>query len=87
MDKCEFCKIMYEQLQHGGPLVDHLSQKRKDCIFKYYEVKDAVAYCRGFQLCDNHVRTIKWDNKYRLKKGVDIPNTLELIRKPQESDN
>ena len=85
-DKCELCKLMYKQLQTGGALVNHLSQERKDALIKYYEIKDAVAYCRGLPLCENHVRTIKWDNKYRLKKGLDIPQTLELARKPHESD-
>jgi len=96
-EKCEFCKIYWEQLLNGGNLVDHLSPKRKEAIIKYFNIDiddrdkeapyaDVVGYCRGLGLCNKHLATIKRDNKYRLSKGVNIPTNLELLRKPQDSD-
>lgn len=96
-EKCEFCKIYWEQLLNGGNLVNHLSEKRRQAIIKYFNIDipdrdetkpyaNVVGYCRGFGLCEKHLATIKRDNKYRLSKQVEIPTNLELLRKPQDSD-
>jgi hypothetical protein len=97
MVDCEFCKILIKDLREGTGHFENLNSEVRKHILdsmnlesKYrgtdeFETKgpvmEANSYCRGFPLCDKHIRTIKIDNKLRAKKGLDIPANLEIMGK------
>lgn len=85
MVKCEFCKIIRKKLDKDLPICDlelNYYKNYKD----NFEVREATAICRGFNLCKVHNKTIKKDNKIRLGMGEEIPNTLNTIKKLVRSD-
>ncbi len=78
---CEFCQIIKKRLDSNLPIAEELIGYK--AIFK---VREAHAIGRGFNLCDVHIKTIKKDNKIRIAKGQDIPNSLDVIKKMLRSD-
>ena len=85
MVKCEFCKIIRKKLDKNLPFCD-LELSYYNNYKDNFEVREATAICRGFNLCKIHTKTIKKDNKLRLSRGEEIPYTLDTIKKLVRSD-
>jgi len=79
MEKCKFCEeVIKKRLQNREPPFDILSDEAYEIQKKNFKVRDAECYCRGYPVCRIHFDTLKKDNKYRNKKGIDIPQSLEI---------
>jgi hypothetical protein len=79
MEKCKFCELLLGMLERKEEPFNTMTPEQREAN-KCNLFKPVVGYVRGFPLCANHVNTIKRDNKYRISKGIDVPDTLETLR-------
>ena len=86
MNKCAFCEKLKKMILNKDSPFDKKSEEalkmNLECVERELkkDITKTDGYCRGHHLCCNHIGTIKRDNKYRIKKGIDIPTTLEVLR-------
>ena len=80
---CDFCEKISKMLENNIESFNGLKIINYKDIFT---IREGIAICRGHNLCKIHTRTIKKDNKIRISKGEDIPNSLDVVKKIFRSD-
>ena len=93
--KCAFCEMIFESsLNNSGPYEkikglpkfifeeDILSKGKENAIKEAREqyVENAEGFIRCLPVCRKHFKILKKDNDLRIKKGMDIPKNLDLIK-------
>lgn len=93
--KCEFCKQIFDDvLENKGicNMIENVPMLVFDEDIKQFGRERAIDYSRDeFQsyacgiarcknMCKKHFKIITRDNDERYKRGLDIPNSLELLK-------
>ena len=82
MSKCEFCLKLKEMVKNRESIFSKKSDEQIVAIIESIEKTEnnGTVWGRGCCLCPKHLQTIKRDNKYRILKGIDIPENLDTLR-------
>lgn len=93
--KCAFCETIFEySLNDKGPyekrkdlpkfvFEEDIIEKGRDLAIKEAKeqyIENAEGFIRCLPVCRKHFRILKRDNDLRIKKGIDIPENLEVIK-------